>query len=184
MKSPNEYSIFRPHFAQGFTLIELVVTLFLLSLLFMIVFPALENLSPTYKIRSIAREIGDMILESRSNSLIKGETFGIRYDFDHQRFGMVYPKNYGSKSGPEREVLNYTYLGRDVRLISITYPDGKEVSSGVVDIDFEPLGGKGSHILLLSTPGNKRKFWIKFNEFSGLLTYSEGKELNFLEYRP
>lgn len=168
---------------KGFTLIELTVVVFLLTLIFMVVLPNMEAFSPTFKLRSLAREIGSTLEEARSEAALKGEKYGIRYDFENRQFGLLLPENFGlgkGLSGSKREVLQYHTIDRELLLEAIILPDNKRLTSGVEDMDFDPLGKEGSHIVVIKTRGGKT-MWIKFNSFTGLVTYSQ-KELTFRTY--
>lgn len=167
---------------SGFTLFELAAVVVVLTLLFMMVFPSLENMSPTYRLRSKVREVASTMEEARSEAVVRGQSYGISYDFNERKFGLLLPKDFDKDNPtPDRQVYEYYELGEGIEFKSIIKPGGKSETTGIVEIDMDPLGQEGSHIVEMENTAGRR-YWIKFNSFTGIVTYSQ-KELTFAKYQ-
>ena len=167
---------------KAFTLIELIAVLTLLSLLLLVIFPRLENFSPTHTLRSEGRYLTSLILQAREEAIFSGKPFGIRYDFTEQQVALLYPRDFEGKSHSQGIVFDYHRLAHPVRLKKVILPNQKQLQSGVQDLWIDPLKGEGSHIVLLSLPTG-RTFWVKYNGLSGQILLSENAPLSFHVYR-
>jgi general secretion pathway protein H len=135
---------------QGFTLLELIVVMFLVTLLMSLAAAFFVNTLPSSKFRAGAREMAAMIRHARALAQINGEEQTLTIDMDAGRYGIG---NTSGKSVPE---------GVRIKVIN---PLGEEVSSGTYQIEFSPMGGiEGDTIVLWN---DKRTATITIDPVAG-----------------
>lgn len=115
----NDYS------QRGFTLLELIVVLFIISLVMAIILPSFAGLGAG-RLRSEAREMASILRYMNDSAASRKETFSIKFDLD---------RNKVSWKGPDGEK---TRQFDDMTAIE-TQSTGM-VSRGEVMLFFEPLG--------------------------------------------
>src|SRR5688572_14768714 len=64
---------------SGFTFFELVVVVAILGTLFAIGIPSLRGLTPKYRLRTSARELGTSLEQLRLAAMTRGLWMGVRY---------------------------------------------------------------------------------------------------------
>lgn len=170
---------------DGFTLIELMAVIVILGLMFGLVVPNLDRVSPKYSIRAVARRIASTIEEVRSHAAWEGKTFSIVYDLDEQGYWILIPQQLDEEGNPaseEREILGgkAEKLLEGVKIESVILPDNEEITSGVVTIDVAQYGTTGSHIVCF-TNEEGGKISIKFNALLGVVNFYQ-RDVHFTEY--
>lgn len=78
--------------ARGFTLVELMAVVFILGVIALAMIPALDNMVPSYRLRSGAREVGSMIELAQSEAIANRKEFAIAYDLDEHTYWLVLPQ--------------------------------------------------------------------------------------------
>ena len=162
---------------------EVIVVVSILGIVFAIAFPALESLSPKYSLRSTARQIGTQINFCRSSAGGAGKTYYLHYDLDEQLCWIILPPT--KEQDPdleleERDRTDVMKLSRFVEVEAIVLPDGSEVDDGQLDLQFDPLGFDGSHIVYLRNVDNGF-IAVKFNAILGVVDYFSEK-VDFEEF--
>jgi general secretion pathway protein H len=109
----------------GFTLLELIVVLFIVSLVAAIVLPSFAGFGET-KLKSEAREMASILRYMNDSAASRKETFLMRFDLDKN---MVYWK------GPDGEKTR-----RFDDITGVTTQSTGMVSKGEITLFFEPLG--------------------------------------------
>ena len=170
---------------SGFTLIELIAVIVILALMFGLLVPNLDRVSPKYSIRAVARRIASTIEEVRSQAAWEGKTFSVVYDLSNQELWILMPQQLDEQGNPtseEREILG----GKaekplaGVKIESVILPDNEEIKSGLVTIDVGQYGTTGSHIVCLTNEEGE-KVSIKFNALLGVVNFYH-REVRFTEY--
>jgi len=110
---------------SGFTLLELIVALFLISLITAVVLPSFAGVGER-KLKSEAREVASILRFVHDSALSRKETYWIKFDLDGNVVGW---------KGPEGEKTK-----RFDNITSITTQSTGTVSRGEVTIFIEPLG--------------------------------------------
>ena len=172
------------HRRQGFTLMEMVVVIVIMGLLFSVVLPSLEGISPKYRLRSGARELGSKINQLRSLAGATGKTFALHYDLEEQRFWMIMPP--GADEDPDLPLEDREFgvkidLPDHVEITEIILADGTSISGGELDVVFDPIGNEGSHIAYLRN-NDDQLIAIKFNSLLGYVDYFD-TEVKFERYQ-
>lgn len=81
----------RGHSGRGFTLVELLAVVFIVSVIALALIPALDNMVPSYRLRAAARNVGSMIELAQSEAIAGRKEFAIAYDLDENTFWIVLP---------------------------------------------------------------------------------------------
>ncbi len=109
----------------GFTLLELIVVVFIVAIVMSIVFPAFVGFGEG-KLKSEAREVASILRYLNDSAISRKETFNMRFMLD---------KNMVSWNGPEGE-RGKKFEG----MTGVTTQSTGLVSKGEVTVFFEPLG--------------------------------------------
>lgn len=76
---------------RGFTLVELLAVVFVISVIALALIPALDNMVPSYRLRAGARNVGSMIELAQSEAIANRKEFAIAYDLDENTYWIVLP---------------------------------------------------------------------------------------------
>jgi len=120
--------------ANGFTLLELIIVMFLMTLMLSLAAVFFAGSLPSSRFSAVAREMAATIRHARSLAQIKGEKQTLSIDMDARRYGI---DNVGGKDIPQ-----------DI-YIKVEDPISGEISSGKYQLDFPPTGGVGGGTIVL-----------------------------------
>lgn len=146
---------------HGFSYLELLVVLFIISIITTTVFPAFISFSES-KTKSEAKEIASIIRYLNDNALLKKETLFIKFDIDRNT---VF---WSSESGQRMKKIH--------SLIMVNTQSRGDVSKGELIFFFEPDGAKENLDVYLMD--KKDRFLISFNHLSGRVRIKNEKTLN------
>lgn len=177
--------------SHGFTLIELVIVIGIMAVLFAITAPSFRGLTPFYRLRTSARNIGSQIELMRTAALSRGLWMGIRYvitpdtrDNDDRPYVQTIPaapSDFPDQPIEERELGNKMYLERNVRILRVILASNQAIDRGAINILFSPTGTSGSHIVCLEGQ-DERILSVKMNAITGSLDFIEGAEVGFQRF--
>jgi general secretion pathway protein H len=118
----------------GFTLLELIIVLFLMTLILGMTTLFFANVLPSNRLNATARSVSSTIREARSLARIDGESQAVMIDFDSKTYGI---EGRGSRTIPD-----------DV-YIKVIDPVAGEVRQGKYQFILHPSGGiEGGTIVL------------------------------------
>jgi competence protein ComGD len=120
---------------RGFTLLEIILVLFLITLILGLTAVSFSGFLPSVKFDAMGREISATIRHARSAARMSMETKTIVIDLDNKLYGM--------EGGTVR------YLPTDL-LIRIIDPFAGEITQGKYPIIFNPTGGIDAGTIILS----------------------------------
>ncbi len=135
---------------DGFTLLELVVVLFIVSLLAAVVFPSFHSLNGK-DLKSDAKRAASLLRHLNDSAISRKETYALRFDLQS---GSV------SWKGPDGEKSEKIRSLAGVKLSS-----KGEVKEGEVIVFFGPLGVQEGIELLLTREGEEMR--VTLNPASG-----------------
>jgi len=121
----------------GFTLLELIVVLFLMTLIAGLSLALFSKRSSSGELDATARELVAVMKRARSASIVTGEMQSVIVDLDSSRFGL---EGKGSKA-----------FGRDIA-VSVILPPAEEKKEGNYLFSFGPAAGFEGKAIVLSTP--------------------------------
>jgi general secretion pathway protein H len=142
---------------DGFTLIELVVVLFIISLTAALVFPSFYNLGER-RIVSDANKIASLLRYLNDTAIYTKETYSLKFDLRDEAISWEGP------DGKKHE---------DIKSLSSLYlPSKGQIEKGEVTIFFGPLGAAESIEIRLKD--KEKDMTVTFSPISGRATISEG----------
>ena len=135
---------------QGFTLLEIIVVLFIVSLVMAIVLPSFAGFGES-KLKSEAREMASILRYMNDSAVSRKETFLIRFDLD---------KNMVTGQGPDGEKTK-----KFDDMTGVTTQSNGMVSKGELIVSFEPFGIQEN--LSVHMRRGKKGVVITLNHLSG-----------------
>ena len=135
---------------QGFTLLEIVVVLFIVSLVMAVVLPSFAGFGES-KVRSEAREMASILRYMNDSAVSRKETFLIRFDLE---------KNMVTWQGPDGEKTK-----KFDDMTGVTTQSNGMVSKGELIVFIEPLGIQEN--LSIHMRRGKKGVVITLNHLSG-----------------
>ena len=138
---------------KGFTLFELLVVLFVVSLFMVIAIPSLSVLSDS-RIKSDARRLVSIVRYLNDNAVVLKEVYLLQIDFDNSVI------RYAGPDGEREEAID-TVVGAELMTKGF-------VSEGELSVYFIPTGSGEAFRIMLDD--NKSSYVISFNPLSGRAT--------------
>ncbi|MFZ3137884.1 MAG: prepilin-type N-terminal cleavage/methylation domain-containing protein [Thermodesulfovibrionales bacterium] len=135
---------------RGFTLLEIVVVLFIVSLVMAIVLPSFAGFGES-KLKSEAREMASILRYINDSASSRKETFSVKFDLD---------KNLVSWKGPEGDKTK-----KFDDMTGVTTQSNGMVSKGELIVFFEPFGIQEN--LSVHMRRGKKGVVITLNHLSG-----------------
>ncbi len=174
-----------PGAAAGFSLIELVGVLVLLSLLATVTIVSWRALVPRTKLNSAVRELASALAEARSDAISRNADFEIEYYFEetpeHPRgYRIVTPFRREGGAGlaarpEERFARTFVRLPEDVVFKRITV-QGEDYLRNMVSVRFDALGSASDHsVVLQQLPYDNNLYTIEVQALTGLIQFHEGE---------
>jgi len=134
----------------GFTLLELIVVMFIISLVMALILPSFSGFGEN-KLKSESREMASILRYMNDSAASRKETFLMKFDLDE---GTVYWK------GPDGEKTK-----KFDDITGVTTQSRGRVSNGEVIVFFEPLGIQENLSVHMSK--DKKDMTITLNHLSG-----------------
>ena len=153
-----KFLIFHPC-DPGFTLLELIVVLFITSLIMAIVLPSFTGFGEG-KLKSEAREMASLLRYMNDSAASRKETFLMRFDLD---------KNTVSWKGPDGEKAR-----KLDDMTGVTTESTGPVSKGEVTVFFEPFGIRENLSVHMSR--RNKDITITLNHLSGRVKIKDNEK--------
>jgi type II secretion system protein H len=154
---------------NGYSLLELIVVLILISLSAALVTPSLSRFSRTTELKAAAKKVSGILRYCRSEAINKGMVYQVIFNLASKEVKIQsIDLNEEKKEGDKKEISKKTYSlpegieMKEVDLISPQYP------SDFPTVEFYPNGGSNGGSFLLNSPGLKG-FKIKVDFLTGLV---------------
>ena len=155
----------------GFTLIELIAVITILSLVMVLVLPQLDSFTPKTRLKAAARRISHTISWIQNEAITTGEDYQICYDLNNQQYWVVLPS-----TDPETE-KNDTLIVRDlpagVKFKNIVISTGQEITAEQVLVRLTAKGTVDSHQITLINK-KQAQLTLAVNPLTGLVEVTEG----------
>ena len=145
---------------KGFTLIELIVVIFIISLAIALIMPSFWGTDKT-ALKTEARHISSALRYIYGEAVSKKQTCLFNINLDN--------KSWGFKS--ENESRNFKMQG-DIEIKDVVIPSHGEISRGEVIIEFGPMGPDEPVTLHLKK--GESEYTIIFNQLNGKAKIFEG----------
>lgn len=140
--------------SSGFTLLELLAVLFIISIFFTLALPRIRHMNTT---RSDALKVAAILRDLNDSAIARKENYDITFDLEGKVLKWLGP------DGKKEFSLN--------NLVSVTLPSRGELKEGSLQIFFGPDGAmEDISVLLADTDSSYR---ITFREMSGKVEVNE-----------
>jgi prepilin-type N-terminal cleavage/methylation domain-containing protein len=172
--------------ARGFTFLELLLVLIMLGILFSLAIPSMKGITPKYRLRTAARQLGSQIEELRITAISRGYWVGIHYRLEGERSTYQVipppPADYPDQPIENRSFLSRVELPPGVGISRIRLRGTNElITSGTVSIYLSPAGTMGSHsVTFVSNDG--RYLTLEFNAITGNIDFFESEDSSFEDF--
>lgn len=173
-----------PYARAGFSLIELMTVLLILSMIATAVYVALDRVLPRAQLNDAVRGLAGTLQETRSNAISRGLPFTVEYAFEegegHPRgYRVITPFRGGGLGGiatraEERQANEWHPLPKNVEFNQIRL-NGVTHDSGMITVEFDARGSASDHVIeLLQQPGGSY-YTLEVQALSGLIQMHDGK---------
>jgi prepilin-type N-terminal cleavage/methylation domain-containing protein len=167
---------------SGFTLLELLAVVMLVSIATMFAFLNLDGMTAAGRLGAAGREIANTISWLRNEAATQAREFQIEFDLDEKRYRVIIPPRPGllrsSQDQEDWEALEWTLLPEDVRFLDMQFtPSNPErskediVTSGTRTVTFDAMGGSQSFMIHLESSDipdrDLARFSVEANGFTG-----------------
>jgi general secretion pathway protein H len=138
---------------RGFTLIELIIVIFIISLTAALIMPSLWKTTES-TVKAEARHISGALRYIHDEAVGKKQVYLFKINFDNDSWGFE----------GEKESRNFKLKG-DVELKDVLIPSLGEISKGQVIVKFGPMGSEEPIIIHLMK--DESEYTVIFNHLSG-----------------
>ena len=161
---------------RGFTLIELVIVLVVISLSVALVTPSLSRFSRRVEIKASAQKISGILRYFRSESVQRGRVYQVLFDTDLREVRVQAleedEKGEGEKSPGEQRFFKKSYsLPEGIQMKEFKIPS-PEFQSDLPTIEFYPNGSSNGGSILVDAQDQKG-FRIKVHFLTGIVEIEE-----------
>ena len=159
MRTSHLLSPVSPPGSDGFTLLELIVVMFILSLVLAVSLPSLTGIGES-RMKSDAKRLGSIVRYLNESAVSTKNTLNMKITFADRVI------RYNGPEGDKSEKFDF--------LSGIELPSRGLISEGEVVVFFSPLGATENFILHLRD--DKSDMSIAFNSMSGRVGITKGDE--------
>jgi len=163
---------------RGFSLIEMVVVLVLISLSIALVTPSLSRFSKKVELKATAQKVSGILRYFRSESIQKGRVYQILFDsgtgeiriraLEGEEMEREGKQEEGKKGTEEAAAQERRYpLPGGIQMKEFKIPS-PEFPSDLPTIEFYPTGGSNGGAILLEMQDQKG-YWIKVHFLTGIV---------------
>lgn len=145
---------------SGFTLLELIVVIFIISLTTALIMPSFWDIGGG-ALKSEAKRIGSTLRYVYDEAVGKKRTYTVRINLDDLTWGYDSPNE--SRS---------FHLGKDIIFKDVLVPSHGEIPGGEVLIEFGPLGPEEP--LTIHLMKDRKEYTVAFNHLNGRAKIMEG----------
>ena len=158
-------------FCSGFTLIEMVVVVTILSLVAAVVLPLLPS-TDAASLRSSARRLSTVIRYLGDRAVTTKDHYRMRLDLSENKVLVKKIVN-GEETAPEDPFFSKSILADGVSVEDIEVPRLGKTSEGAVDIDFG-VAGLGDFTVIHLKGANDAHFTVTALPYGGRVEVLEG----------
>jgi general secretion pathway protein H len=155
---------------RGFSLIELMVVLILISLSIALVTPSLSRLLRSVELKGAAKKVSAILRYCRSEAVNKGQVYQTLFDSNLREVRVQSAALQTEKNATEeKKAFQRTYfLPEGIRMKEVDIPSSRS-DSDLPQIEFYPNGGSNGGTILLDTQ-DRAGYKIKVDFLTGMVT--------------
>jgi type II secretion system protein H len=159
---------------RGFTMIELVVVLLIITLSAALVTPSLSRFSKSIELKGAAQKVSVILRYYRSEAVHRGTVYQVLFNSETREVKVqsIEPEEATEKENKGEKTFTKSYiLPEGVQIKEVEAPD-PQFPSDFPAIEFYPNGGSNGGTILLDTQ-NRKGFKIKVNFLTGTVKIEE-----------
>lgn len=164
----------------GFTLVELLIVILILTMGTTVVSLSFEALVPGARLNTSVRVLAGTLADARSNAIARNAEIFIEYDLEGNRYRIASTEHVnggpwidGTHDEDERIVYSWEKLLPGVEFATL-YLAGQVFTDETVYVRFDPLGAVSDHRVTIRQPDYNNEFTIEMLPLTGLIRFHEG----------
>ncbi|MCR9244078.1 MAG: GspH/FimT family pseudopilin [bacterium] len=148
----------------GFTLMEVLVTLLIISMLFAMVVPNLSTFVPGARLEGSGKQIQRRLDFLRSEAQIRGREMSLELDLDRDRWRVVYPPDLRLSLDQDQSTLeewSFDWMELETGVVFSGAGDSKNgiVERGLYRIRFDEYGFAADQMIVLELESEPDRKW-------------------------
>jgi len=151
---------------RGFSLIETVVVVVLLSLAVALVAPALSKFSRSVELKAAAKKVSGILRYYRSEAVNKGQVYQVLFDPDLREV-RVQPMESTEEKGEGKSPQKIYSLPQGIQMKEIKV-ESPQYSSDLPTVEFYPNGGSNGGTILLDSE-DRKGYRIRIHFLTGMV---------------
>lgn len=173
--SPGKYDVFTLAHRGGFTLIELIVVMALLSIFIFLTIPQFDDSLLTDNTRKTSRWIIIKVPALKEKAVTERKHYTLHVDIDGNRF-WVSNETMSEEELIQAEKTGYTLIN-GINILDVEFPGNETVGTGQAMIHFYKQGY--SDMAMIRMEDNEKQFSFKIEPFlSGVTKYENNANTN------
>lgn len=151
---------------RGFSLIETVVVVVLLSLAVALVAPSLSKFSRSVELKAAAKKVSGILRYYRSEAVNKGQVYQVLFDPDLREV-KVQPMESTEEKGEGKPPQKIYSLPQGIQMKEIKV-ESPQYSSDLPTVEFYPNGGSNGGTILLDSE-DRKGYRIRIHFLTGMV---------------
>ena len=139
---------------KGFTLIELIVVISLISIMLFLAIPKFQSGFLSNDTKAVSRWILISVPNLKDKAQKDQKRYLLHVDFDANKLWIA--SETASDEGLQSDEIKGYQLPEDVKLLDVEYPDQKTISAGDAQIYFDERGYSDKAIIHIENDDNER----------------------------
>jgi type II secretion system protein H len=167
---------------RGFTLVELMVVVVIVGLMVGLAATRMDFMVPKYRLRGAAREVASLFKQARSRAAGSGKDVYVEMDLPRGQYWMLvaFPKAVEGFEAADPKALEYQpvfsqSLPEGVKFVDVLHGAQEKFDSGRARVRLTPFGSS-SHVIVNLKNSDEREISLKFNGFTGSVSFVEGRQ--------
>ena len=161
-----KFKIAKHESIRGFTMVELLVVLFLIGLMLLIAVPSLLHTVESLKFKATARQIVSTLKFARNTAVFKQRYQVVGFDIDNNLYFLGGQGIAGYEDALSKSIKTFK-LPSDVSIKSMEMAEDR-IESGKGNILFYPDGSSSSGAIIVKNKKTDEGFRIEVDVFTGL----------------
>jgi prepilin-type N-terminal cleavage/methylation domain-containing protein len=143
---------------KGFTLIELIVVISLISIMLFLAIPKFQSGFLTNSTKAVSRWILIKVPDLKEKAQNEQKRYILHVDFDANKLWITHETM--SAEGLQSEEISGYQLPGDIKLLDVEYPDQNTISTGQAQIYFDEKGYSDKAIIHIENDDNEKLSFV------------------------
>ena len=139
---------------RGFTLIELMVVMLLISIILAVAIPRFDSAPFQDPRKKLSRWMINAVRHLRTEAIQKQKVQALVVDLSGQRMWMIHEEM--SEQELEAAAEKAFTIDRSIRMMNARYPDQESINTGTIEVRFYPSGYSDRVLILLESEDTER----------------------------